>query len=59
MGYESEVCAVLKLYVGDITHFEIFGKHIVVLNTLHADQELLDKRSRVYSDRPPFIMGEV
>ena len=59
LGYESEVCVVLKPYVGDITHFEIFGKNIVVLNTLHAAQELLDKRSRVYSDRPPFNMGEM
>ena len=49
----------LKLFAGDITHLKILGQHIVVLNILQAAQELLDKRSAIYSDRPPFVMSEL
>ncbi|KAK7048444.1 cytochrome P450 [Favolaschia claudopus] len=37
---------------GHITHFEAFGNHVVVLNSLKAATELLEKRTRNYSDRP-------
>ena len=56
---DSDTGMKLKLCVGDITHFKVLGQHIIVLNTLNADQELLDKRSAIYSDRPPFIMSEL
>ena len=45
--------------VGDMTHFNVFGQHIVVLNSHKVAQDLLDKRSGIYSDRPPFVMGEL
>ena len=36
------------------------GKHIVVLNSLKAAVEMLDKKSSKYSDRPTFTMcGEL
>jgi hypothetical protein len=36
---------------GDIVHVEVFGQHIVVLNTMEIVKDLLDSRSAVYSDR--------
>ncbi|KAF7977292.1 hypothetical protein HWV62_4259 [Athelia sp. TMB] len=39
-------------YNSDIVHVEVFGTHIVLLNSLEAISDLLDKRSSIYSDRP-------
>jgi FMN-dependent NADH-azoreductase len=35
----------------DIIHMELFGTHLVVLNSERASNDLLDKRSSIYSDR--------
>ena len=37
---------------GDIVHVKIFGKHVIMLNSARAVNDLLDKRSSIYSDRP-------
>ena len=43
-----------------MSHIEIMGKHIVVLNSLKAAVEMLDKKSSKYSDRPTLTMcGEL
>ncbi|EIM84309.1 cytochrome P450 [Stereum hirsutum FP-91666 SS1] len=36
----------------DLIHFDVLGTDIVVLRSLKAASELLDKRSSIYSDRP-------
>lgn len=36
----------------DILHLEFFGTHLVVLNSEKAANDLLEKRSSIYSDRP-------
>ncbi|KAI9442828.1 cytochrome P450 [Lactarius psammicola] len=36
----------------DILHLELFGTHLVVLNSEKAVNDLLEKRSSIYSDRP-------
>ncbi|KZV94637.1 cytochrome P450, partial [Exidia glandulosa HHB12029] len=41
---------------GPISHFRILTKHFIILNTLEAAVELLDKRSAIYSNRPAFTM---
>ncbi|TFK68106.1 cytochrome P450 [Pluteus cervinus] len=41
---------------GDIIYLEALGNGILVLNTLEAVNDLLDKRPNNYSDRPEFIM---
>lgn len=35
----------------DVLHVDVLGTHIVVINTVKAANELLEKRSSVYSDR--------
>ncbi|KAF8558813.1 cytochrome P450 [Imleria badia] len=42
---------------GDISHIEILGQHIVILNNANVAMEMLDKKSSSYSDRPVFPMG--
>ncbi|GJE99707.1 cytochrome P450 [Phanerochaete sordida] len=39
-------------YNTDVVHLTIVGTHIVVLNSLQACTDLLEKRSPIYSDRP-------
>ncbi|KAG1869546.1 cytochrome P450 [Suillus subluteus] len=42
---------------GDISHVEVLGQHIIVLNSVKTAMELLDKKSSMYSDRPILQMG--
>jgi len=46
---------------GDVLSLHVFGQVIVVLNSIKATKDLLEKRSEIYSDRPviPFydMMG--
>jgi hypothetical protein len=37
---------------GDILSFHVFGQVIIVLNSVDATKDLLDKRGELYSDRP-------
>ncbi|KAF9005425.1 cytochrome P450 [Cyathus striatus] len=41
---------------GDVIYLRVFGQPLVILNTLKAARDLLDKRSRIYSDRPRFVL---
>jgi hypothetical protein len=41
-----------KKYQSDILHFNVLGNHTVVLNSAKAAEELLEKRSGIYSSRP-------
>ena len=43
--------------VGDIFYLEILGRKIVVVNNYEMANELLDKRSAIYSDRPRLPMA--
>ncbi|KAI0295337.1 CyP450 monooxygenase [Multifurca ochricompacta] len=38
----------------DIAHVDVMGSHIIILNSAKAANELLEKRSSIYSDRPQF-----
>ncbi|KAI6017136.1 cytochrome P450 [Pisolithus marmoratus] len=45
---------------GDMTHMQIFGQHIVILNSANVAIEMLEKKSLIYSDRPVVPMcGEL
>jgi len=44
-------------HVGDISHVEVLGQHIVVLNSFKAAIGMLDKKSSIYSDRPTLTMA--
>jgi hypothetical protein len=46
----------INSHIGDVIYFNALGKSIVVLNSVEAAIELLDKRSSIYSERPYFGM---
>ncbi|KAF7348414.1 O-methylsterigmatocystin oxidoreductase [Mycena sanguinolenta] len=41
---------------GDVVHLQVFGNHILILNSAKAATELLEKRAILYSDRPTIPM---
>ncbi|KAG1872931.1 cytochrome P450 [Suillus subalutaceus] len=42
---------------GAISHVEVLGQHIIVLNSVKSAVDMLDKKGTVYSDRPVLPMG--
>ena len=42
---------------GEIAHIQVFGQHIIILNSTKAAVEMFDKKSVKYSDRAvlPFV----
>lgn len=48
----------LILEPGDVIHLQFLGRSVVVLNSVQAAVDLLEKRSANYSDRPKFIIYE-
>ncbi|KAG0703346.1 cytochrome P450 [Suillus ampliporus] len=42
---------------GDLSHIEILGQHIIVVNSVGTAIDMMDKKSTVYSDRPVFPMA--
>ena len=45
-----------SLALGDLLYLEILGQKILVINSEEIAEELLDKRSQTYSDRPQVPM---
>ncbi|KAI9431004.1 hypothetical protein BJY52DRAFT_1133432, partial [Lactarius psammicola] len=43
---------ILSHLPGDILYFQVFGQAVVVLSSLSAIKDLLEKRGDIYSDRP-------
>ncbi|KAG5651994.1 hypothetical protein H0H81_006676, partial [Sphagnurus paluster] len=44
---------------GGVIYLNVLGKHTVILNSAEAAMDLLDKKSAIYSDRPPFPMFDL
>ncbi|KAG8881760.1 hypothetical protein FRB97_009169 [Tulasnella sp. 331] len=44
---------------GPLTYLNIAGRPVLILNTHEAAIDLLEKRSEIYSDRPPLVMAEL
>lgn len=43
-------------HIGDIIYLKIFRTPAIVINSLAAARDLLDKRSAKYSDRPRMVL---
>lgn len=37
---------------GDLIHFQVFRQHVVIVNSVKVANDLFEKRSSIYSDRP-------
>lgn len=61
LWYACQWCYILYLSLiylnpgSDIIRVNTLGTNIIVLNSLEATSDLLDKRSTIYSDRLAFI----
>ncbi|RXW19052.1 hypothetical protein EST38_g6810 [Candolleomyces aberdarensis] len=44
---------------GDVLHMSIFGIHFVILNSMEATKDLLEKRGKIYSARASLPMFEI
>ncbi len=45
--------------LGDLVYLRVLGRPILILNSIEAVQDLFEKRSSIYSDRPRRLMGEL
>lgn len=52
----STVCTVFTSVIGDVIFARFFRTPAVILNSREVAEELLEKRSGKYSDRPRFIL---
>lgn len=44
-----------KEYDSDVIHVDALGTHLIVVNSAKAANEIFEKRSSIYSDRPAFV----
>ena len=40
---------------GDIMHVDVFGQSFLIVSTLKIAEDLLERRSSIYSDRPRLV----
>jgi len=45
-------------FKSDVLYLNLMGQPLIILNSLHAAIDLMDKRSSIYSERPSFHMAE-
>lgn len=59
--YHSEIpVPAHETILGDVVHAKLFQTTVIVVNSLRAARDLMDKRSANYSDRPRFaVLGEM
>jgi hypothetical protein len=53
------LCNYRSFVIGDVMHLQVLGKSMIVLDTLQAAVDLLDKKGSIYSDRPPLPLYEL
>ncbi|PPQ69577.1 hypothetical protein CVT24_001377 [Panaeolus cyanescens] len=53
---QEEVFAEWGAQYGDLVYINVLGQPMMILNSLQAARDLLDKRSSIYSDRPRFVL---
>lgn len=59
MDIVSDYYLPLIVKIGDVMRLNVLQKTIIVLSSEKAANDLLDKRSGIYSDRPRFPMLEM
>ncbi|KAI0632690.1 cytochrome P450 [Trametes polyzona] len=56
MEYQERTFAEWANHYGDVVYAKLFQRPVLVLNSLRAAQDLLEKRSKKYSSRPRLIL---
>ena len=44
--------AFIESHPGDVIYTSLFGRPVIVLNSIEAARDLLDNKGSIYSDRP-------
>lgn len=47
------------MIIGDLVHLKVFGQDMVIVNNVDDARELFDKRSAIYSSRPPMPINDM
>ena len=47
------------IYAGNVIYFQMLGKDVIIINSEKIAKELLEHRSRNYSDRPYLLINEM
>jgi len=55
-SYQERAFVNLAKIYGVVIHLRIFTNHLIVLSSFEGAQELLEKRSAIYSSRPRFVL---
>ena len=55
----GDKAALTEGLAGDVLSFQVFGTVLVVLNSLNATKDLLERRATIYSDRPVIPIVEM
>lgn len=50
---------IMLIFVGPIIYLKVLGQPIIVLNNLKMAADILDRRARMTSDRPEFIVPRI
>jgi hypothetical protein len=53
----GDIALMTAIFVGDVCSVSVGGQTIVVLNSAEAADDLMVKRSAIYSDRPTLVFG--
>jgi hypothetical protein len=53
------LCNFRSTAIGDVMHLQVLGKSMIILDTVQAAVDLLDKKGSIYSDRPPLPLYEL
>ncbi|KAJ5146780.1 cytochrome P450 [Penicillium atrosanguineum] len=48
-----------KQYSSDLLYFNVLGRPMIVINSVEAARDLIDKKGANYADRPRFVLFEV
>ncbi|KZT05260.1 cytochrome P450 [Laetiporus sulphureus 93-53] len=56
LEYQQDTFTEWGVKYGDIIYARVLQKHIVILNSVRAARDLLEKRGATYSDRPRFVL---
>lgn len=59
VGPEHKYIKWSKEYSSDVLYFNVLGRPIIVLNSVKAAHDLMDKRGANYASRPRFALFEV
>jgi hypothetical protein len=59
MIYIARTGLLTERMTGDVLSFHVFGKVIVILNSIKTAKDLLESRGDIYSDRPVLPMIEM